>query len=104
MAQEERKQDELHTASVIVSARQIEADVRPIIDTAIVSPGYPIRAGKMATALFVVIIEKISQQSRPLGVWDGVLSGLLCTGDGRRWQERRRGQRELGGNGVQKEE
>lgn len=49
-----------HTTSVIVTARQIESDVRTIIESTIVSPGYAIRCWKVATSLSLVKIEKVS--------------------------------------------
>jgi len=56
MAQKMRQENEVRTTGIIVSARQIEADVRPIIDGAIVSPGYPLRARKATTTLCLVKI------------------------------------------------
>ena len=40
MAEKKRQEDEVCTTGIIVSARQIEADVLPTIDGAIVSPTY----------------------------------------------------------------
>jgi hypothetical protein len=56
MAGKKRQENEVCTTGIIVSARQIEANVRPIIDGAIVSPGYPLRARKATTALYLVKI------------------------------------------------
>ena len=61
MSQEIRQETQLHTAGIIVSARQVKADIRPIIDRAVISPGYALRARKAATTLFLVKIQKISQ-------------------------------------------
>ena len=46
MAEKKRQEDEVCTTGIIVSAGQIEADVLSIIDGAIVSPRYPLRARK----------------------------------------------------------
>jgi hypothetical protein len=56
MAGKKRQEDETCTTGIIVSARQIEADVRPIVDSAIVSPRYPLRARKATTTLYLVKI------------------------------------------------
>jgi hypothetical protein len=66
MAEKKRQEDEVCTTGIIVSARQIEADILPIIDGAIVSPRYQLRARKATTTLYLVKIQKIPQQCGPL--------------------------------------
>lgn len=70
-----KRASELHTTSIIVTAGQVETDIRTIIDSTVVSPGYTICCREVATSLSLVEIEKIPQQCRPLWVWNAALRG-----------------------------